>query len=53
MDRRSFLRSSALAVGAPHLGQVLQPEPMTGSRQDPCPPAPATTRSRSHRGKEK
>lgn len=32
-------------VGAPHLGRVLQPTPMTGSRQDPRPPEPATTSS--------
>ena len=32
-------------VGAPHLGQVLQPEPVRGSRTDPRPPEPATTRA--------
>lgn len=30
-------------VGAPHLGQVLQPQAVTGSRRDAPPPEPRTT----------
>ena len=33
-------------VGAPHLGRVLQPEPVQGSRRDPRPPEPATASTR-------
>jgi alkaline phosphatase D len=32
----------ASPVGAPHLGRVLQPEPVRGSRQDPASPSPQT-----------
>jgi alkaline phosphatase D len=43
-DHRLLAQFSS-PVGAPHLGRVLQPEPMRGSRRDPRPPVPATTSS--------
>lgn len=42
---QTLLAQFSSPVGAPHLGRVLQPTPMAGSRQDPRPPEPRTTSS--------
>lgn len=41
-----LLAQFASPVGAPHLGRVLQPAPVQGTRQDAPPPAPATVTTR-------
>jgi alkaline phosphatase D len=45
-ESQRLLAQFSSPVGAPHLGQVLSPEPVEGSRQDPPPPAAQTTESR-------
>ena len=47
-DQR-LLRQFSSPVGAPHLGQVLAPTPVQGTRRDAPAPAPATVASRRER----
>lgn len=42
---QTLLRQFSSPVGAPHLGDVLQPQPVTGSRRDAPAPAPRTVSS--------
>lgn len=45
VDEQRLLAQFASPVGAPHLGQVLQPEPVQGSRQSRPAPEARVTRS--------
>lgn len=48
-SEQRLLRQFSSPVGAPHLGTVLSPQPVSGSRRDPRPPEPATTSTRGGR----
>jgi alkaline phosphatase D len=47
---QSLLAQFSSPVGAPHLGAVLAPQPVTGSRTDPSPGEPQTVRASSAAG---